>query len=226
MNKAVLVQLIDLLDRFEAENPAGMTYNLKDFVGYLNAQSGFGQSAMREISGQNNAELENVRIENNSDISIFITLMFRYAKSYIKKALQNSIIQTADEFAFLITLISSGSLTKTELINQHIMEKTSGIEVIKRLLSQGMIQEFADETDKRSVRVAVTDKGKMEFFRVLPEMGKVSKLVVGNLSETEINTLGFLLKKLDLFHNDIYKNMRSATLEEILNQSAAVQQPS
>lgn len=219
MNKAVLVELIDLLDRFEAENQSGAAYSIKDFIGYLNAQAGVEQLAMRKVEGQTQAEIQQVRIENNSDISILITLMFRYAKSYIKKALQGSTIQTADEFAFLITLITFDSLTKTELITQHVMEKTSGVEVIKRLLSQGMIREFADETDKRSVRVAITDKGKMELFRVLPEMGKVSKIVVGNLTETEINTLGFLLKKLDFFHNDIYMNKRTASLQDILNQA-------
>lgn len=219
MNKAVLVELIDLLDRFEAENQSGVAYNMKDFVGYLNAQAGVEQLGMRKVEGETHAEIQSMRAENNTDISILITLMFRYAKSYIKKALQGSIIQTADEFAFLITLITFDSLTKTELINKQVMEKTSGVEVIKRLLSQGMIREFADDTDKRSVRVAITDKGKMELFRVLPEMGKVSRIVVGNLTETEITTLGYLLKKLDFFHNDIYMNKRTSTLEEILSEA-------
>jgi hypothetical protein len=65
-----------------------------------------------------------------------VTLLFRYAKGYIKKALQDSIIQTADEFAF--NLITFESLTKTELISKQVMEKTSGVEVIKRLVGQGL----------------------------------------------------------------------------------------
>jgi hypothetical protein len=52
--------------------------------------------------------------------------MYRYAKGYIKKALQESIIQTPDEFSFLITLMTFESLTKTELINKQVIEKTSG----------------------------------------------------------------------------------------------------
>jgi DNA-binding MarR family transcriptional regulator len=55
------------------------------------------------------------------------------------------------------------------------MEKTSGIEVIKRLVAQGLIHEFSDLTDKRSVRVSITEKGKMEVMNVLPEMSKVSR---------------------------------------------------
>lgn len=34
------------------------------------------------------------------------------------------------------------SMTKTELITNQVMEKTSGTEIIKRLLKQGLIREF------------------------------------------------------------------------------------
>lgn len=215
MNKDVLIEVIQHLSRFD-EQRAGEPYTLQEFVGYLNAQAGVEQIAMRKVEGERVEEVHQVRVDNNSDISILITLMFRYAKGYIKKALHESPIQTADEFAFLITLVTFHSLTKTELITKQVMEKTSGVEVIKRLVAQGMIAEFADDADKRSVRVAITDKGRMELMRVLPEMGKVSKIVVGNLTPTEINTLGYLLKKLDFFHNDIFLNKKGVSLEEVL----------
>jgi DNA-binding MarR family transcriptional regulator len=151
--------------------------------------------------------------------------MFRYAKIYVKKALHDSPIQTADEFAFLINLMTFASLTKTELINKQVMEKTSGTEVIKRLAAQGMIREFADETDKRSVRVAISHKGRSEVIRLLPEMAKVSQIVVGNLSDAEIKTLSYLLKKLDFFHNDIFMNKRNLSLEEILEEKGGSATP-
>jgi DNA-binding MarR family transcriptional regulator len=220
MNKAVLVELIEHLHQFDAAHKEQDDYTLRDFVGYLNAQTSGSGVTMRKIEGGLAPDLQPMRQEHNTDIGILITLMFRYAKGYIKKALKDSPIQTSDEFAFLITLMTYESLTKTELINKQVMEKTSGVEVIKRLLQQGMLREFADDTDKRSVRVAITPKGKGEIYKVLPEMFKVSKLVTGNLSESEINTLGYLLKKLDLFHNDIYQHKRGMGLEELLLQGS------
>jgi hypothetical protein len=47
-------------------------------------------------------------------------------------------------------------------------------------------------------------------------MGLASKVVVGNLNETETNTLAYLLKKLDHFHNDIYLNKRNSDLKDLL----------
>lgn len=221
MKKDVLVELVDLLYEFDSDYQEAKTYTVKEFIGFLNARVGIENITMRKIHGEAEPHIQTIRHDSNSDTAILITLMFRYAKSYIKKALQESPIQTADEFAFLITLITYDSLTKTELINKQVMEKTSGVEVIKRLLSQEMIREFADDQDKRSVRVAITTKGKKELEKILPEMAKVSKIVVGNLTKPEINTLTYLLKKLDFFHNDIFMNKRTLALDQILNESIA-----
>ena len=68
-------------------------------------------------------------------------MMYHYAKGYIKKALRDSYLQTSDEFSFLITLMTYDSITKGELITKHVMEKTSGSEVIRRLIKRGMIVE-------------------------------------------------------------------------------------
>jgi DNA-binding MarR family transcriptional regulator len=144
--------------------------------------------------------------------------MYRYVRIYIKKALKESPIQTADEFSFLITLMTYESMTKTELITNQVMEKTSGTEIIKRLLKQGLICEFADQDDRRSVRVAITDKGRRVLIATFPGMDAVAKIVIGNLSEPEIRTLYYLLKKLDFYHNDIFQNKRGRSLEELSSE--------
>jgi DNA-binding MarR family transcriptional regulator len=219
MKKEMVFEVLEHLFKFESSYQGNAPYTLSDFAGYLTAETGTDTIEMRNDTGDKEAHLKDIRIESNSDVSILITLMFRYAKSYIKKALNNSLIQTADEFAFLITLMTFDSLTKTELINKQVMEKTSGVEIIKRLLNQKLIREFADENDKRSVRVAITAKGRKEVIDVLPEMANVSRIVVGNLTKSEINTLSYLLKKLDFYHHDIFMNKKSFTLAEILSES-------
>jgi DNA-binding MarR family transcriptional regulator len=219
MRKDVLIDIIDQIYAFDADYQGSKPYTLKDFVGYLNARVGTESFSMRKIEGEEQPYIQTLRQESQSDTAILITLMFRYAKGYIKKALHDSVIQTADEFAFLITLMTHESLTKTELINKQVMEKTSGVEVIKRLLGQKLIKEFADENDKRSVRVSITPSGKKEIEKVLPDMAKVSKIVVGNLTQPEINTLSYLLKKLDFYHNDIFMNKKTLELDEILKDT-------
>jgi DNA-binding MarR family transcriptional regulator len=213
----ILITLINHFFSFDAEKGNHEEYSIDEFIGYLNAKSGSQELAMREISGENKGWFKDEYRNTTSDISILIVLMNHYAKWYIKKVLRESHLQTPDEFSFLITLMTYDSLSKSELITKQVMEKTSGSEVIRRLIKRGLIVESADEDDKRSVRVSITRSGREEILKILPLMSKVSNIVVGNLSNEEINTLSYLLKKLDYFHNDIYLNKRDQSLSDIFS---------
>jgi len=214
----ILTTLINRFFSFDAERGKQEEYSLDEFIGYLNAKSDKKELEIRNISGENKEFFKYEDRSTARNISILIVLMNRYAKWYIKKVLRDSLLQTPDEFSFLITLMTYDSLNKSELINKQIMEKTSGTEVINRLVKRGMIFETVDQNDKRSIRVSITKSGREEILRILPLMTKVTEIVVGNLSTEEINTLSYLLKKLDYFHNDIYLNKRGQPLSEIYSE--------
>jgi len=213
----ILTTLINRFFSFDAEKGNQEEYELEEFIGYLNAKSGSQELGMREISGENKGWFKNEYRNTASDISILIVLMNHYAKWYIKKALRKSYLQTPEEFSFLITLMTYDSLSKGELITKQVMEKTSGSEIIRRLIKKGLIVESPDENDKRSIRVSVTKYGREEILKILPLMSKVTKIVAGNLNAEEINTLSYLLKKLDYFHNDIYLNKKDQSLSDIFS---------
>jgi DNA-binding MarR family transcriptional regulator len=213
----ILTTLINHFFSFDAEKGNQDEYSMDEFIGYLNAKSDRQELEIRKISGENKELFKYEYPSATRDISILIVLMNRYAKWYIKKVLRDSLLKTPDEFSFLISLMTYDSLNKSELISKQIMEKTSGTEVINRLVKRGMIFETADQNDKRSIRVSITNSGREEILRILPLMRKVTEIVVGNLSAEEINTLSYLLKKLDYFHNDIYLNKREYPLNDILS---------
>jgi DNA-binding MarR family transcriptional regulator len=213
----ILTTLINHFFSFEAEKGNLEEYSIDEFIGYLNSKSDRPELEIRKISGENKELFKYEYPSATRDISILIVLMNRYAKWYIKKVLRDSLLQTPDEFSFLISLMTYDSLNKSELITKQIMEKTSGAEVINRLVKRGMIFETTDQNDRRSKRVSITNSGREEILRILPLMNKVTEIVVGNLSAEEINTLSYLLKKLDYFHNDIYLNKRDQTLSDILS---------
>ena len=213
----ILTTLVSRFFSFDSEKGNQEEYPMEEFLGYLNEKSGSHDLAMREISGENKGRFKDEFRNAASDISILIVLMNRYAKWYIKKVLRESHLQTPDEFSFLITLMTYDSLSKSELIKKQVMEKTSGTEVIRRLIKRGLIVESADNNDKRSIRVSITRSGMDEILKILPLMSKVTKIVVGNLNAEEINTLSYLLKKLDYFHNDIYLNKRDQSLIDIFS---------
>lgn len=213
----ILLQLVEHLFDFDKHYQAEEEYTMADFVSYLNASHASQFSNHRDLAG---GEEDWVREnqDDNTEIATMLVFIYRYAVIYFKKAIKEGNIRTLDEFSFLIVLMTYRSLSKTELINKLIMEKTSGVEVIKRLLKQQMIEEFDNPNDKRSILVAITAKGKKEVADLLPRMGLVGKVVVGNLNQAEINSLSFLLRKLDYHHNDIFLNYKNLSLEELSNK--------
>jgi DNA-binding MarR family transcriptional regulator len=213
----ILTTLIERFFSFDAEKGKHEDYSMDEFIGYLNSKSNAKVLEIRNIAGEENKWIKDESRSTIIDISILIVMMYHYAKGYIKKALKESCLQTPDEFSFLITLMTYESMSKSELITKQVMEKTSGSEVIRRLINRGLIVESADKKDKRSIRVSITETGREEILKILPRMGDVSEIVVGNLNAEEINTLSYLLKKLDYFHNDIYINKKEHSLSEILS---------
>ena len=96
--KDILLELIDYLDKYEQENSKSNTnLNTSDFLGFINTNYQTQNVKVRELN-KGNQELDNNETHGpNTDISILIVLLFRYAKGYIKKALKDSQIKTADE---------------------------------------------------------------------------------------------------------------------------------
>lgn len=212
--KDIVKELVEQFFNFDNEFQGEKGYTMTDFVGYLNVRYAVQPLTIRNIAGEEEKWIKEDD-DANTDISTLLVFMYRYAVVYFKKALKEATINTLDEFSFLIVLMTYSSLSKTELIQKLIMEKTSGVEVIKRLLKNGLIEEFANPNDKRSVLVAITAKGKEELALLFPKMGLVGSVIVGNLTSSEISSFSFLLRKLDYYHNDIFLNHRNLSLEEL-----------
>ena len=219
--KNILIEIIDQLEKYEnaciANNSEISTSDFLEFL-YLQDQLSENNSKRQALSRGHDAwRLDtSTKAEMNTDISILVVLLYRYAKGYIKKALASSDLKNGDDFSFLITLMTHESLTKIELTKLLVMEKTSGNEIINRLVNHGFIEQMPDKDDRRSIRIRITDFGRSEVIKILPEMQLVSRIVTGNLNQNEIRTLSYLLRKLDDYHNDIFLNKKEFGLKEVL----------
>ncbi len=212
----IIIKVLNHFFEFENQNGTRADFSLSEFVGYLNKNTGRGSLEMRNISGELRDSVPEYTNKTLSDISILIVLLNRYARGYLRQAMQGSLLHNPDEFAFLITLMTFKSLRKSELIKRQVMEKTTGTEIIRRLIDKGMIKERADRNDGRGKLISITNHGRDEIIRILPLMSDVSEIIAGNLNNEEVNTLSYLLKKLDHFHNNLYLNNKEMSLNDIL----------
>lgn len=203
MNKQLLLTLIEQLDQFCGSHPES-SQNMSSFLGFLHQQGLSSAVLSRNVAGEQEAQMIADGKNLPNEIARHFIYMSRYAKSYIKRCLQDSPLQTPEEFSFLIVLMTYDSLTKTELMTKNMVEKTSGTEIIRRLLIKGFLEQYDDKQDKRSKRIRITEKGRGTVFLLLPKMKQVGEIIKGRLSIQEQQSLLYLLQKLDAFHHELY----------------------
>lgn len=196
--KNILKEIIDELDQFEQTLQDDKEVGMKDFLAYL--------STNKNQSPRYSADIEIVQQ---------ISLLHRYSKFYVKRILKDSPMQTMDEYTYLIPLLESESMTKTELNNMNAMEKTSGNEVINRLLKKNLIVQKRDELDRRSMRVYITDLGKRELFKIIPDLQKIAIFFSSNLSQFQKLSLASNLNSMSHLHKDIFLNDKDKQLDDM-----------
>ncbi|MEM6517486.1 MAG: MarR family transcriptional regulator [Bacteroidota bacterium] len=140
----------------------------------------------------------------SQEIIVHLGRLNRYAHAYLKYNLADSAFATDMDFAFTAILQQYGEMSKMDLIRNMIYEKSSGMEIIKRLVKNGIFEQFENPEDKRSKLIKLTEYGQQEIFKAYKKAGAAAKLVSFPLDDAEKKSLFTLLSKLDTFHLEYY----------------------
>lgn len=210
MELNLIIDILTELDTFQKIQPSAQT-SLEDFRLYLNEKA-YEKETPRNLTDK--FDLEVFDLEN--EITKQVIMLGRYSKHLIKKSLENHPDLVNEDFTYLFRLMDYPSLTKMQLIEKNAHEKQSGIEIIKRLVRNGLFVESPDKDDKRSTRISVTEKGKKVFEESMKDITVVSKIMCGKLDENEKEQLLLTLKKLNTFHHTIYTNLRDEEQSQLL----------
>ena len=187
----ILSELIEYLKRFELDKGKGPN-DAKEFIIWLNHFLFDQSNSLESYHSVGDIDLE---------MTFHIIMLGKYYKMYCKDALLNTDIHSPDEYSFLYHLLMFDSLRKMELINIHLLEAPSGIEIIKRLIKKGLIEEFDDKDDKRATRIKITTEGKLLTQELIPKMNDVYSKMVAKLSTNEkIHVISFM-KELNDYHH-------------------------
>ena len=208
MKYELLQTLLPYLDAYEKAYPKQQ--NAQHFAVWLARQSANAEQVAPRNSTEGPGQPDAV------EIGKLLVYLNRYAKNYAKKALDGSLLGGMDEFVYLAILIYEGALTKSELIYRNRHEKPTGMEIIRRLLHAGFVEQSDDPDDRRSKRLRITDAGQAIFGQVVERMDFVSELLTGNLNSAEKMLLLQMLEKLENFHQLILAKTKGGNFEETL----------
>ena len=210
MELNLIIDILTELDNYQKANP-NANAGLDDFRLYLN-QKAYENENPRNLTEK--FDLDVYDLEN--EIAKQVIMLGRYSKQLIRKSLENHPDLVNEDFTYLFRMMDYDSLTKMQLIEKNAHEKQTGIEIIKRLVKNGLLAESPDENDKRSTRIAVTPKGKKVFLESMQDITVVSKIMCGQLDTKEKEALLSSLKKLNTFHHTVYSNFKNENTSEIL----------
>lgn len=188
----IIQKLVDWVSQF-TEDQKKSEFTIEEFIVWLNPR----------IFDKKQAGVSDIKEDDvNMELSFLLIFQNRHFKNYAKQALIDSDLSSPDSFSFLYHLSLVDSYRKMELVKMHMMEAPSGIEVLKRLLSKNLIEEFDDPDDGRAKRIRLTTKGKNELEQCIPLMNSVFKQMTGEMDLSQkLHFIG-ALKEINNFHSE------------------------
>lgn len=147
---------------------------------------------------------------DEASISIWISVLYRYRKGYIRKKLEASASAGSHHLVLLALSRHDGS-SQEQLAELLRVDKATIARAVKKLESDGYVSRIPNEGDKRAYRVFLTPKG----IGILPEIkGAIREwdaLIVRNIPEEARRTVEEMLRQ--MAHNACGVNKESAAAE-------------
>lgn len=211
MSYPLLHELLDLVERYE-EFRGNAEQSMSNFLRFAD------QTLEQQTSSEEPKAGMRGHTYLNAMIARDISFVYRYMRYFVRKAIKNTPLQTIDEYSYLITLMAKGEMTKTELNNYNVVEKTSGSEIIRRLLKSGLISQTRNLQDRRSLLLSITPKGREVVKELLPRMQQSSDLLLRDLSWDQKIFLHSLHEQLYESNHSLFLTERDSDLAKLVEK--------
>lgn len=136
---------------------------------------------------------------------------------YIKKFFSELPINNRLEYLFLYTVSEKREAKKTELINIHLVDYTTGMDTIKRLVNNGLLEEMPDETDKRAKLLVITNEGKKVLELSGRKISDEIHMFLACISTNKWKKTLSVFEEINEFHSGIYQTHNDKTPAELMN---------
>ena len=204
MNKTV--ELVNEWSRFEEKFKEG---TIEEFCRhYL-----ISQREKKEI-GQNFKGVIPPQVD--AYLAKLLGIIFRFMDVYIEAVIREiPEIKRADDFYVINTIFNLGEARKTDIIKNHFLELSSGIDLMNRLVKAKLIKERVDPEDKRSRLMSATDKGERVLMKCYEHFSRLAEIIFWGMSTDDKKLCIQLLRGVEIKHSKIVHGMRGKSLNEI-----------
>lgn len=143
-------------------------------------------------------------IPTSQGLAIHIVIrLFKAIRFYFKPTLQKHGFKSLEEFLFLATLSWKDNISKKTLCRTNMTDIPTGIDIIKRLIQQGLVDELENPEDKREKLLQATDLGKQRLFQLFSDPEETAD-VMADMNTEERLLFMRMIDRLNNFHTKVY----------------------
>ncbi|NAS13894.1 MarR family winged helix-turn-helix transcriptional regulator [Poritiphilus flavus] len=185
--------------------------SLRDFAKYLLLSDT--KTSSDAFTGQEPGDEASAETRPNQESAPYLTaeaaeLIFRlnkFIRIYGKPVLQDVGLNSMDEFVILAFLLENRESPKKEIIGENLIEFTTGMDMLKRMIKTGLLSERINPADKRQKIISLSQKGQEVLFLILERFKNITD-VLGDLEIKEREILLNTLKRLNSFHTSLLRS--------------------
>jgi len=155
--------------------------------------------------------------ETKQHLVFLLSRLSRLNEFYCKKFFEGLPINTLLEFSFLSSINKNNSFNKSDIIHMHMVEYSTGIDVLNRLIRLELVSEHKDGYDKRKKRIKMTSDGKRLLMEALIRIKRVQDLFFADISENELGKVLPVLDKMNRQHSKISMKQGETSYMDIFN---------
>lgn len=206
MNKAV--ELINEWGKFDQEHPEA---DIEEFCRHYLIKKREQENQEKISDGLEPPQLENLLLKLLGRIS-------GIGRIYAREMLSTIPEIQLEGFYYLNSIMHQGESRKTDIIKHHLSELSTGIDILNRLMSEDLIQERTDPSDKRAKLVSITEKGRQILFKCYRRMSQVGSLLFDEVSEEDRKLCVQLLKNVEIKHFKLALKVKNEGLEAVFGE--------
>lgn len=193
------IELISTWETFLKEHPKG---SLNEFAEWILHPSNASPSASDAPNLEAYFDKNTVEFgysEANSEAAYLIWRLSKFIRRYTKPLFSDLGINNQDEFAILAHVDYLKECSKKCAVEENLIDMSSGIDMISRLIKMGWLSERSNPNDKREKLIRLTPEGTNLLQKIYIDFSSVPDILV-NMDNAQRIILVSRLKDLDAIH--------------------------
>ena len=206
------VDLVNLWSDFEKMHPDG---DIEDFCRYHLIHR-------REI--ENEAPLVGGVVPERVE-GLLLKILGRIARInmvYAYAAFADTGVDQLEEFGILLMISRQKNPKKSEVIYSMLLDLSSGIDMVNRLIKKGFIREYPDEEDKRAKRLTLTPEGEKTLEQSRIQIAKVARMLLFDMGRDDKQLCVKLLKNVEQKFSALFQEHKGKKFEDIYTSIVGV----